>query len=381
MGHDVDVLHFELEIYKNNNPRETKCNLIPVGNNRSKDQAKYYIFSSWDIYKTIKREVVERDIDVIVTANILPAFIANFCGKPVVHDYLDHWEESATVCYSGTLKERFVRDVVKLISNYNVRHAHEVITVTEELRDIISSRVYNPPYITVIPNGTDTSRLVPIAKPDAKTMIGLKEDEIVIGYVGSLEDWVSLEPVIRGMRNINGKLLIVGAHLYSDDYFRKLKDLARDIGVENKVIFTGFIDYDRLSPYLSAMDIGVNPLKNMIKNKYSAGGKVFNYLSCETPVLSTDVTSLRRMFSEYEINDRGVYFYDNLEDGRGFSAAVNDLMENYSYLNRGNFRNIAMKYDWTNLAKYYLDVLHYADINNYIIGTDLKFKRNPLVLK
>jgi glycosyltransferase involved in cell wall biosynthesis len=312
----------------------------------------------------MKKTINEHDIDVIVTANILPAYLANFCGRPIVHDYLDHWEESASVCYRGTWKEDFIKRVVKHISDYNVRNAREVITVTDELKKYLVDNVKQAPYITVIPNGVDTTKLILMNKSHSKERIGLKSTDKVVGYVGSLEEWVSLEPVIRGMKYINAKLLIIGSFLYGDSYYKKLVNLVKSEGVQDKVIFKGYIPYDKLSVYISAMDIGLNPLTDMIKNKYSAGGKVFNYLSCGTPVLSTDVVSLRRMFSVYPVNERGVYFYDNTQDGIGFSSEFTKVMESSSQFNYEKFRTIALKYDWKKLAKGYLDVLHYADIKN-----------------
>ena len=62
--------------------------------------------------------------------------------------------------------------------------------------------------------------------------------------------------------------------------------MAEELGVIDRVVFTGAVKYQDLSRYISAMDIGLNPLKMMKKNEYAAGGKVFNYLSCGRPVLS-----------------------------------------------------------------------------------------------
>jgi hypothetical protein len=56
--------------------------------------------------------------------------------------------------------------------------------------------------------------------------------------------------------------------------------LAERCGVADKMKFVGAVRYSELGRYISAMDIGLNPLKNMLKNQETVGGKVFNYLSC-----------------------------------------------------------------------------------------------------
>jgi glycosyltransferase involved in cell wall biosynthesis len=129
----------------------------------------------------------------------------------------------------------------------------------------------------VIPNGVDSQLLVPLPKDECKGRLGLKGN--VLGYVGSLEHWVDLETVVEAMPFLDAKLMVVGPGLFTD-YGEKIKSLAERCGVADKMKFVGAVRYSELGRYISAMDIGLNPLKNMLKNQETVGGKVFNYLSC-----------------------------------------------------------------------------------------------------
>ena len=71
---------------------------------------------------------------------------------------------------------------------------------------------------------------------------------------------------------LDAKLMVVGPGLFTD-YGEKIKYLAERCGVADKILFTGSIKYSELSKYISAMDIGLNPLKNMLKNQETVGGK------------------------------------------------------------------------------------------------------------
>jgi glycosyltransferase involved in cell wall biosynthesis len=320
--------------FESNEPRSTNCTLINATKYNSNDPSIYYALNSLHHFLKLRQIVKEKDIDVILSANILPSLSVNFLGVPVVFDYLDHLKESASVYYSGVLSH-VVKTGVGLITDFNLSSAKSIITVTEELKDFLSCP--KPRDIIVIPNGVDTELLKPLDK---------KESGLVLGYVGSLEGWVDLESVILCLPFINDvTLLIIGPGLHTD-YGDRLKQLVIDQGVSEKVQFLGPKKYEDLGKYISLMDIGLNPLKPMLKNRFSAGGKVFNYLACDRPVLSSDIPSLKRILGD------NIFYYKDKED---FIRQV-ALIRNMDFP-VGVYREIALKYDWVRLAKEYEDVL------------------------
>jgi len=342
--HDVYVLHFGLKRFSKLQPRETKCRLVEASWINVEDPSLYYLlnfpYHLWKIRSIVKK----LDIDVILSTNILPSFAANFAHLPVVFDYLDHLEESASIYYPGSALGEIVKQVVSLITKYNLRTAHSVITVTQELSEFLQDLGVKD--ITVIPNGVDTKLLLPLSMQQAKESLGLKG--VVLGYVGSLEHWVDLETVVTALPSIDATLLVVGPGLFTD-YGDEIKKMAEGLGVLDRIVFTGAVKYADLSRYISAMDIGLNPLKMMKKNEYAAGGKVFNYLACGRPVLSSRMISLERLLGDE------IYYYDDVESFVLQAKRILDCKENGRSL-----RALAEKYDWRVLACKYEDVLRKA---------------------
>jgi len=119
--------------------------------------------------------------------------------------------------------------------------------------------------------------------------------------------------------------------------------------VENKVIFAGAVRYADLKRYISAMDIGLNPLKKMKKNEYAAGGKVFNYLSCGRPVLSSRTVSLERLLGNE------IFYYDDVNSFVSQSRHILSLD-----LDEMRHRSIAERYDWRKIAGKYEEILRSA---------------------
>jgi glycosyltransferase involved in cell wall biosynthesis len=342
--HDVYVLHFGLKRFSDLEARETKCQLLDASWIKVDDPSLYYLlnfpYHLWYIRRIVKR----LDIDVILSTNILPSFVANFAPSPVVFDYLDHLEESASIYYPGSALGEIVKWVVSLITKYNLRAARSVITVTQELSNFLQDLGVKD--ITVIPNGVDTQLLRPLPLQEAKNSLGLKG--LVLGYVGSLEHWVDLETVVSALQHIDATLLVVGPGLFTD-YGDGIKKMAEELDVEDRIIFTGTVKYAELSRYISAMDIGLNPLKMMKKNEYAAGGKVFNYLACGRPVLSSRMISLERLLGDE------IYYYD---DVASFTMQVKRILT--AGIEERRYRSLAEKYDWRMIAIRYEEVLRKA---------------------
>ena len=198
----------------------------------------------------------------------------------------------------------------------------------------------------MIPNGVDTKLLKPLSKQEAKNSLGLKG--VVLGYVGSLEHWVDLETVVSALPRIDATLLVVGPGLFTD-YGDGIKKMADDLGVRDKIVFTGAVKYGELSRYISAMDIGLNPLKMMKKNEYAAGGKVFNYLACGRPVLSSRMISLEKLLGDE------IYYYDDVES---FTLQVKNVLA--AGIDEKRYRSLAEKFDWREISRKYENVLENA---------------------
>lgn len=344
--HKVFVLHFPLKQFRNNTPRPTACTLIRSGPVPASDPSLYYLVNAPFHFVTLEKLIKKEKIDVILSANILPSFIANMVQKPIVFDYLDHLEESASVYYPDSMTGSLIQKGVRVLTRFNLRHSKAVITVTNELKEYLSAlRIGN---ITVIPNGVDTTLLRPENREQAKSRLGLG-GKYVLGYVGSLEYWVDLETAIEVLPELpDVMLLIVGPGLFTD-YGAHIAGCAKELGVEKQIIFTGAVPYREISNYISAMDIGLNPLKPMKKNEYAAGGKVFNYLACGRPVLSSRMISLERLLG----ND--LFYYDDI---RSFVIQIKRILDQDE--KEEYYREIAKRFDWNLLARQYESVLKEA---------------------
>jgi glycosyltransferase involved in cell wall biosynthesis len=337
--HNVHIVNFTLKKFKDVAPRATKCHLHDVTLINVDDPSSYYILNSFAHLLKIRNIIKTEKIDIILSANILPAFLVNFLkgDVPLVFDYLDHYEESAATYYPDSFFGKIVKKGVRSIIRYNLRNANSTITVTEEFKQFLNSIGVNN--VHIIPNGVDTSVFKYIPTDVAKNDLGLKGH--ILGYVGSLEYWVDLETVVKALPHLDVKLLVVGPELFTD-YGTMIKELAEDLGVSDKIVFTGRVEYSQLYKYISAMDIGLNPLKHVKKNEITVGGKIFNYLACGKPVLSSRMVALENLLGNE------LFYYDNEND---FIETVHQMLDQKH--DEQQYLATAHDFDWKNIAHQY----------------------------
>ncbi len=332
--HEIDVCYFNMyDEYK----RDTECNLIDMDCMPNSEVGVYYLANFRRFSQKLRD--ISGSYDVIISSNIIPSFMANLQDTKIILDYLDHFPESAASYYKKPL-DKLAEKIAGSLTSINLKIADGIITPTHRFKKHLLNKV-SEDIIKVVPNGLDINKIHPIDPSHVYEKYNLSRP--VLGYVGSLEEWIDLESIIEFMPSIKkrfpkAKLLVVGPDLHTD-YSNFLKNLSKKFGVEDDVIFTGRIKYDNLSPYISAMDVGLNPRKPLKMNSLTMGSKVLTYLACGVPVLSKNMPEAEEKFI-----GKGVYSYTDSSDFLGKLAEI---------VSKRVHPAIVRKYDWDIISRKY----------------------------
>jgi glycosyltransferase involved in cell wall biosynthesis len=180
--------------------------------------------------------------------------------------------------YGRTKYGRIVEQVVHL----NVRLADEVYVAFEAIRREVEQyrRAAQPP-IQVLPNAADPEVFVPRSVDTCRQEVGVAYDGFLLGFVGSLAPRQMLPESLRGLaRTDDGQLLVVG-----DGPLRgELTGLARELGIPDRVRFTGRVPNEAIPAYICACDATygvVNP------DRPSNPVKCYESLACGRPVITS----------------------------------------------------------------------------------------------
>jgi glycosyltransferase involved in cell wall biosynthesis len=151
-------------------------------------------------------------------------------------------------------------------------------------RDFAVSRGFPAERITVVPNGIDTDRFRPDAalRAEVRSKLGLSEDAIAIGVLGRLNATKDHASFLRAAKVVSGavtraRFLCAG----SGPELERLQQLARELGIAERVIFTGELDG---AAALNAFDIACSP---SLTEGFS--NAIAEAMSCGLPCIVTDV--------------------------------------------------------------------------------------------
>ena len=171
-----------------------------------------------------------------------------------------------------------------------------VVSTSQEAQDI--ARLYGTPRhkVSVVPAGVDTELFRPSDWYEARRNLGLMRRNVVL-YVGRIEPLKGLDILMGAMACIEDisdiSLVVVGGSPGADDEMGRLRALSRELGIADRVIFTGAVSHAELPQYYNAADVFVLP------SHYESFGLVaLEAMACGTPVVASRVGGLTSFISD-----------------------------------------------------------------------------------
>jgi len=122
----------------------------------------------------------------------------------------------------------------------------------------------------------------------------VKKERYLLGYLGSLLPEKGLGFLFKALRELSRfDLLVVGGN---ERQVSEAKRLAGEVGILNRVRFTGFVPQRKIPGVLENVDIMVSPFT--LEQK-TIPLKVYEYMALGKPVLSSDLDSVRAVADDY----------------------------------------------------------------------------------
>ena len=185
-------------------------------------------------------------------------------GIPVVYEVRAFWEDAAVD--HGTAKENGLRyKLTRALETYALKNASAVTTICEGLRKDIVARGISADKVTVIPNAVDIDKFAVggVADLALKHKLGL-QDMRLIGFIGSFYAYEGLDVLLRAVpamltRLPDLRVLLVGGGPQD----AQLRQLAKDLNIADKVVFTGRVPHEQVQQYYDLLDVLVYPRLSM----------------------------------------------------------------------------------------------------------------------
>jgi glycosyltransferase involved in cell wall biosynthesis len=236
----------------------------------------------------------------VVAAHVLAGTAVIQAAKkqhvPVVFDLKDWFPDSAAAYFKNRIIQNIVRKSVWEITKRNLSHSNIITTVSPSLVEKLKDFGFSAQLIT---NGVDTGIFYPMDGKNTRRELGIRDDEFVIGFSGSVERWYALDEMIRALpdlikHNPATRLLIVGGSLFTD-YQHELETLVNDLNVTERVIFTGIKPYHELPRFIACMDVCTIPLSPPQWGEIALPNKFFEYSACGKPIVMRPIPDVARI--------------------------------------------------------------------------------------
>ena len=229
--------------------------------------------------------VLSNDLDTL-----LPNYlISRLYNTPLVYDSHEYF------CGVPEIQGRWVKKVWLALERSIFPKLTHVWTVNESIADL-----YEKDY-GIRPQVFRNISLRPQAsEPKTRRELGLPEHmRIAINQGSGMNVDRGLEEAVAAVSGMEGWLLLL---VGSGDAIPSLKEKVAQEGWQGKVKFIDRMPYDQLLHYTAAADVGLSLDKDSnINYRFSLPNKLFDYIHCNTPVVTSRVVEVKRIVEDYNV--------------------------------------------------------------------------------
>jgi len=224
-----------------------------------------------------------------------------------------------------------------------------IASTADESAELVRTYGAVPERVFVVPPGVDLSVFQPVDRDEARRKIGYGPGRLLL-FVGRLERLKGVEVAIRALALLRDRnhddvrLLILGEDSKDGDEGEKdrLKAVAADIGVRDRVDFLGSVAHHELPYFYSAADVCVMPSYSesfgLVGLEAQASGR---------PVVGSDVSGLRSVIRD-QVSGYLIAGHDPAEYAERIGRLLEDPELAQQMGRRG--RLLAQRYSWTRTA-------------------------------
>ncbi|QDT47732.1 Alpha-D-kanosaminyltransferase [Symmachiella dynata] len=227
---------------------------------------------------------------------------------PVVYEVRGIWEES------GVAQGNFERDsdiyrMWRREETWAMKNADAVTCICDELRKDIVSRGVDPHRVFVASNAVDSTLFTPASHsaatvreiPESVLEVKQQLSKVTMGYIGSIRPLEGVDGLVRGAAEVIHRghdvtLLVVGG----GKGINELQELAEELGIGDRAVFTGQVSHDEVQFYYELIDIFVISRPASRVAKLVTPLKPLEAMAMEKPLIVSDLPALRELVNEGE---------------------------------------------------------------------------------
>ncbi len=265
--------------------------------------------------------------------------------------HTQYWEYTHYVPFPQEAIQEFLKNAVHTWLKEFMKKCQHIIIPSESMKEILTRDYGLEERHTVIPTGTD---LEPFLKADGKALRKKQgwQDEKVLVSVGRLAAEKNWETLLRAVARVSTEHPDLRLVLIGDGPDKaNLEGLASELGIAERVTFTGALPFDEIPTYLKAADAfgfaSVTETQGLVTIEAMAAG---------LPVVAVDGSGTR------DIVEHGKQGFLVENDPEALAKAIGKLFSDPQQMKkfRANVLKKAKTLDINELGKQLVDVYRQA---------------------
>jgi D-inositol-3-phosphate glycosyltransferase len=273
--------------------------------------------------------------------------------------------------------DRFPEERINIEKSIVAEADHIIAECPQDKADLMNHYSASADKISIVPCGFNPQEFHPIDRTVARMVLNLDTDQKIILQLGRIVPRKGVDNVIRALTFINSeekiRLIIVGGEQDENDNspnpeLSRLKMIAAESGVADRVTFAGRKGRDILKYYYAAADLfvttpwyepfGITPLEAM---------------ACGTPVIGSNVGGIK-----YSVEDGKTGFLVEPDAPRVLGEKLSQVLGDsavLSYLKRNAVKRANALFTWGRIAQA-MNVVYERIVNADLITIE---KENRLI--
>ena len=357
-GYQVDIICSKL---KNEEKLELVNGInvyrIPVSHGRGGilryivEYSFFFLLSSLKLnllYLKKKYDVIE--VDTMPDFLVFVALIPKLLGVKVLLYMFENMPELYAFEYKLSTEHPVIK-LLKVIEKLSLKFADKIIVTHEPAYTIFAKhRIPKSKFAIVLNVPNEGIFSFPFPKIEKQA-----QDSFLLVSHGSILERYGYQTIVRALKLIESKihnfrLLIVG----EGEYQREIRRLVKDLRLEERVKFTGYLPFDEIPMAIGRADIGIVPMLGVCD--YMLPNKLFEYIALGIPTIASALAAIKAHF-----HNNSVMFFEAGNE-KDLARCILELYQNPAKRKSlvANASKIYEKYRWPKMKKGYLKV--YEDL-------------------
>ena len=356
-GHEVDVICLQFE----DQPFFDRAHgvsvfRLPIGRLRGGKLRYLFEFAAFQLAATVLAGALHlRDRYAVVETTSVPdwlvfaGIVPRLFGARVLLDLHECMPEYGATKYGVPLDHRMVR-ALTFLERVSIRFADFVTTCTEQMRERFIERGAPAGKIDVVLNSFDDERF----EPERYLRAAPPSEGFTLVCHGTIEPNYGLDLVVRAVGLLRERIPVLRLEIWGDGTHRPaVEALTIELGLEDRVRFSGWVTMDALMPHLAAADAGVVAVRRDAFRDVTLCTKMFDLVALRKPLVISRTRAVDAYFGSecFQIFESG--------DERDLAEAIYAVYADRELRDR-LVRNATARnepYRWVHQARRYVEIV------------------------